>query len=186
MPKAVDLTGQTFWRLTVLRLADEQRGHDRRWLCRCSCGKEAVRARGELKRGEARSCGCLRVETTKARGEANRKHGAAGDHAESPEYRSWVEMRRRCSNPNFIGYAHYGGRGITVCRRWDDFAAFLADMGTKPSPAHSIDRINPDGHYEPGNCRWTTPKEQANNRRPRQKVDYPTGGQCRAEDWLFP
>ena len=74
-------------------------------------------------------------------------------------------MRRRCSNPKSIGFKSYGGRGIRVCERWDTFANFLADMGRKPSARHSIDRIDNDGDYEPDNCKWSTPKEQASNRR---------------------
>jgi len=89
---------------------------------------------------------------------------------DSAEYHSWSGMKQRCKDKNKDGYKYYGGRGITVCGRWrDSFVNFLADMGRKPSPKHSIDRIDGDGNYEPGNCRWATPKEQFLNRKKRKK-----------------
>jgi hypothetical protein len=93
---------------------------------------------------------------------AKEKHGWYG----TPEYKIWVSMIQRCHNPNNAGYANYGGRGIAVCSSWRlSFTAFLFDMGTRPDPSRSLDRIDNDGHYEPGNCRWATLKEQRANRR---------------------
>ena len=99
-----------------------------------------------------------------------------------PEYRAWACMRTRCRNPNSQDYALYGGRGILVCERWNSFAAFLEDMGLKPSPKHSIDRIDNDGNYTPGNCRWATPKEQANNQRRSRRVEF-HGEQLSLPEW---
>lgn len=99
------------------------------------------------------------------------------------EYRTWSSMRSRCRNPKSQDYAMYGGRGIAVCERWNSFAAFLSDMGQKPTPKHSIDRIDGDGNYEPSNCRWATPKEQASNWRYRNRRLEFRGETLSLDDW---
>jgi hypothetical protein len=102
--------------------------------------------------------------------EQNTTHGHAAS-GRTPEYNAWVSLNQRCKNPKNPRWKDYGGRGVTVCARWrDSFEAFLADMGPRPSSEHSIDRINNDGNYEPGNVRWATRAEQYANRRPASKV----------------
>lgn len=126
--------------------------------CRCDCGASSAPRGYSLTGGHTTSCGCRKRVATAAR---NQTHGLS----KIPEYGVWAAMLRRCTNPNAKDYPNYGGRGITVCERWLDFAAFHADMGDRPTPDHSIDRIENDGGYESGNCRWATRSEQMRNRR---------------------
>lgn len=165
MPLA-DLNGKQFGRLTVTGRG-RQMGGKPTWLCRCNCGGLAeVRARS-LVEGDTKSCGCISREVTAAR---SLTHGQTRVGRHSPEYKCWAMMLQRCNNPRAHAYESYGGRGIRVCEWWNTFENFFADMGTRPSPLHSIDRFpNNDGDYEPDNCRWATKKEQAANRRPARR-----------------
>lgn len=165
----VDITGLTFGILTVIKRAPRRNTHEQAyWECSCSCGGLAVTTGTRLKSGHTKSCGCLRKDTTTPRSKRTVQHGGSG----TSEFKSWDGMRQRCSNPNDANFARYGGRGIRICERWESFEAFLSDMGTKPSPKMSIDRINNDGNYEPSNCRWATSEEQARNRRSNKLLSF--------------
>lgn len=155
-----NLTGQTFGRLTVLGLDPKRTKFGQtQWRVKCSCGnpKEFLIVGYTMKSGNTTSCGCLRREKT---GDKFRKHGLYG----TSEYKTWIEISRRCYNKKFAQYKDYGGRGIGMSDEWKaDFKAFLRDMGNKPTPNHSIDRIDNNGNYEKGNCRWVLKDVQANN-----------------------
>lgn len=146
-----DITNRVFSNLTALEPTDEFSGRTVKWLCRCKCGNIVKVALSNLNNGNTKSCGCLHSQN-------NLSH--------TPEYRAWYNLIERCTKIENSRFKDYGGRGIAVCERWlYSFQNFLSDMGFRPSSEHSIDRVNNDGNYEPGNCKWSTPTEQANNRR---------------------
>lgn len=155
--RRVDLSGQTFGKLWVSFPAGwwDKRGY---FYCVCECGQLRIVRSNALTTGNTISCGCS---------PGSFKHGGARDSGVRPGYYTWCNMRARCNRPQRAEYRNYGGRGITVCDRWQGvkgYQNFLADMGEKP-PNYSLDRINNDGNYEPSNCRWATYKEQTKNRR---------------------
>ena len=145
-----DLTGYRFSKLVVEGQSRETQKKARHWVCRCDCGGSTIASTENLNRGHTQSCGCQKII-----------HGGKG----SAEYVTWGNMIQRCSNPKHPMFPDYGGRGIQVDPTWRRFEEFIADMGPRPSPDHSIERNNNDGPYAPGNCSWATVDVQANNKR---------------------
>jgi hypothetical protein len=171
--RLLDLKGQRFGRLVVLSRAHN---HGKRvaWHCQCDCGQTVVVPTLRLRSGATQSCGCRAADASRANLQA--AHAACLDHGHcvgghTPTYTSWVDMRSRCENSSVKQYADYGGRGISVCERWQSFENFLADMGERP-PGRTLDRIDNDGHYEQGNCQWATRRMQQNNSRRNRRLTF--------------
>ena len=165
-PRVKDLTGQRFGRLLVIQYAGLNKHRKAEWLCKCDCGAQKTSLGRELQVGNTRSCGCLRRDGAAAR---HITHGQTG----TPGYISWASMKNRCYNTNTPCYCHYGGRGITVCDEWrNSYETFIKDMGPRPSTKHSIERVDNDGDYEPGNCYWATWAEQARNKRTTRMLTF--------------
>jgi len=163
-----DETGNVYGKLTVIAFSG-LRSKYAYWSCHCECGNE-VDARGTgLRYGSHQSCGCSYYK-------ANGLYHTA-------EHRAWSGLIQRCTNPKNPRFSEWGGRGISVCDRWrNSFLDFYEDMGPKPSPKHSIDRINNDGNYEPSNCRWATPRQQTLNSRHARYLTHNGETLCLA-DW---
>jgi len=171
MPALRNLVGQRFGRWIVVERRGRDSGHAA-WLCRCDCGNERTVSAANLRSGASQSCGCLHRERAS---QAKTTHGGCG----TSEYRTWRGIINRCTDPNQPRFKDYGGRGIRVCDRWrHSFENFLADVGPRPEGSRngraifSLDRIDNDGDYEPGNCRWTTNTVQTRNARSNVKITH--------------
>jgi hypothetical protein len=175
-----NLIGNKIHRLTILETIskpDKTSSRKRKYfICVCECGNTAIIEKNSVLSGNTESCGCLRRNLMK---EKATKHGFANKEKFTEGYRSWYAMRQRCNNPKHPRYSVWGGRGISICKRWNSFSNFIYDMGPRPTKSHSIDRIDNDGNYEPSNCRWATKSEQSSNQRPRKK-GYKQNRRCPA------
>lgn len=169
MPRpANDLTGQHFGRLTVVSRTENTAAGKARWNVLCACGTAKVCTAADLRRGSARSCGCLQREGAAAR---QTSHGMSAH----PAYAVWASMKRRCNDPAHPAWANYGGRGIQVCNAWDSFPQFWADMRSTYASGLTLDRVDNDAGYCPSNCRWATNTVQNNNRRGTLVLNTPVG-----------
>lgn len=177
-PRFINLTGQTFGRLQVVSFAKQEkrkRGSRSWWNCLCKCGVQKQILSDCLRSERTKSCGCFREEF---RGTPQRTHGQTN----TPEYNVWARIKQRCTNTKYHEFHLYGGRGIKICSRWlNSFEAFFRDMGPRTTPQHTVERINNDKGYEPGNCRWATQKENGRNKRNNHRLTHLGQTKCLSE-----
>jgi hypothetical protein len=162
MSPTIDLCGKRFGRWIVLRGTDRKTGSNYYWACRCDCGTEKEVLGTTLKNGTSKSCGCLHKELLAAR---VTRHGHAANYTASSEYGAWKNMMARCYRVHHKCYHNYGGRGIYVVNEWHTFDGFIRDMGLKPDPSLTLERVDNDGPYAPWNCKWATRHENNSNTR---------------------
>lgn len=170
MSAFVDLTGQKFCRLIVIQRMNINKWGNYCWLCECDCGQKKIISGGNLKSGAIKSCGCLQIEKVT-------KHSHYENNKQSKTYTAWASMLKRCTNPNHRFYHNYGGRGITVCKKWRKFENFLEDMG-EVLEGYQIDRIDNNKGYCKSNCRWVTSKINNRNRRNNHLETFNGKTQC--------
>lgn len=164
MGKFVDITGKKYSRLTVISRTENKVGGVA-WLCKCECGKESVATTKNLNSGHTKSCGCYNNDVKLTNNGVTISHKSL--------YKVWFGVKQRCQNKNIKAYKNYGGRGISICEKWDNsFQSFLEDVGERPSLRHSLDRIDNNGNYEPSNIKWSTKEEQARNTRKNKWIEY--------------
>ena len=169
MTRAIDITGVRFGKLVAIKRVGKNKFNHWLWHCQCDCGGTTTLFTGRLRAGVSQSCGCGSCIVY--------KHGHTKTH---PLFHIWASMRQRCNNPNTPAYKWYGARGIKICNRWDNFAVFLSDVGERPHPKLTLDRIDVNGNYEPNNVKWATHKEQMANQR-RKNIDQFTTKQLEQE-----
>lgn len=163
---AKNIEGKVFYNLTVIRRVGTNANRYALWECLCSCGENTVTTGKNLRSGHTKSCGCLKRQLYPKHVV---KHGMFG----TKPYKTWAGIKYRCENPNSKAYKYYGARGIQMNKGWSNsFKDFYEYVGDPPSDKHSLDRIDNNGNYEPGNVRWATSKQQANNRRNNRLYDY--------------
>ncbi len=182
----LNIINNKYNKLTAIEFSHKEgRQNRQKWLFRCKCGAVRILDKGKVTGGYTKSCGCLLIQNRNSFVLRSTTHGLSGGRAKKkPEYKSWCSMKGRCCNQKNKAFKDYGGRGIKVCDRWlNSFENFLADMGERPTPKHSIDRINNDGNYEPSNCRWATRLQQGRNKRGVKLVTINKETRCITE-WI--
>jgi hypothetical protein len=176
MSKTKELIGLKFERLTVLCLSVRNANGKQQWECVCDCGNKKIISEYRLITGVTKSCGCIHREQLVKR---NTKHGLYNHEL----YPIWTDIKQRCNNLDHQSYENYGGRDITICKRWTKFEVFLRDIGEKPFLGAELDRKDNDGNYQPGNVKWVTRTTNQRNKRTNHKLTYKNKTLCMSE-WV--